>query len=132
MCLNSYATPMKTVLVAADDQWVVNDVEAGLCDQRVDVIVVSDPHALNAAALAHDPDLCIVDLQVGSMGGMALIRSLKAAASMGTLPSTPILLMVDRDADAFIAKRSGADGWIRKPFTAQELRAARDAVLSAS
>lgn len=123
---------MKTVLVAADDQWVVNDVEAGLCDQRVEVIAVSDPRTLVEAAGTHNPDLCIVDLQVGSMGGMALIRELKAEASVGALAPTPILLLVDRDADAFIAKRAGADGWVRKPFTAQELRAARDAVLPVS
>ena len=97
---------MKTVLVAADDQWVVNDVEAGLCDQRVEVIAVSDPRTLVEAAGTHNPDLCIVDLQVGSMGGMALIRELKAEASVGALTPTPILLLVDRDADAFIAKRA--------------------------
>lgn len=120
---------MKTVLVAADDQWVFNDVEAGLCDERVSLIAETDPREVVAVAKATNPDLYLIDLQVGSMGGMALIRALKAEANLGHVAAAPIILMVDRDADEFIAKRAGADAWVRKPFTAQELRTARDAVL---
>ncbi len=121
---------MKTVLVVADDQWVTNDVEAGLSDERATIVVEADPHAVTAHAAAISPQLYLIDLQVGSMGGMALIRSLKAEMSMDKIPSAPIVLMVDRDADSFLAKRAGADRWIRKPFTAQELRSVRDAVLA--
>ena len=63
-------------------------------------------------------DLSIVDMQVGSMGGMAITRTLKAMT-----PATgPIVLLLDRQADAFIARRAGADAWLAKPFNAQALR----------
>jgi DNA-binding response OmpR family regulator len=35
-----------------------------------------------------------------------------------------VLLLLDRTADEFIAKRAGADRWVVKPFTAQAFRAA--------
>ena len=117
------------MLVVADDQWVTNDVDAGLSDERATIVIEADPHAVTAKAAEILPELYLIDLQVGSMGGMALIRSLKADMSMGKIPVAPIVLMTDRDADSFLAKRAGADQWIRKPFSAQELRSVRDAVL---
>jgi DNA-binding response OmpR family regulator len=120
---------MKTVLVVADDEWVTNDVEAGLSDERVAIVVESDPYSVTAKAAEISPQLYLIDLQVGSMGGMALIRSIKADMGLGKIPMAPMVLMIDRDADSFLAKRAGADRWIRKPFTAQELRSVRDAVL---
>lgn len=123
---------METVLVVADDQWVINDVEAGLSDRRINLVTVNNPHKVIEVARQETPDLYLIDLQVGSMGGMALTRLIKAQAHLGLIASSPIILMVDRDADSFIAKRAGADGWVLKPFTAQELRAARDAALAVS
>ena len=69
-------------------------------------------------AVAEGADLAIVDMQVGSMGGMAITRALK-----GAVPGVgSIVLLLDRRADAFIARRAGADAWLLKPFAAQELR----------
>ena len=120
---------MNTVLVVADDEWVTNDVAAGLSDVRATIVIEADPRAVTAKAAEISPHFYLIDLQVGSMGGMAIIRSLKADMTMGKIPAAPIVLMVDRDADSFLANRAGADRWIRKPFTAQELRSVRDAVL---
>jgi DNA-binding response OmpR family regulator len=36
----------------------------------------------------------------------------------------PVVLLLDRQADTFLAGRSGADAWVTKPFTASALRAA--------
>lgn len=69
------------------------------------------------------PGVYLVDMQVGSMGGMAITRQLREAIHAGTIPAGTIVMLLDRQADAFIAKRAGADGWVVKPFTAQQLRA---------
>ena len=47
---------------------------------------------------------------------------------IGTL--VPILLLLDRSADAFLAKRAGADDWLIKPFSPQDLRASVDSIRS--
>jgi DNA-binding response OmpR family regulator len=38
-------------------------------------------------------------------------------------------MLLDRTADVFLARRSGADGWLVKPIDALRLRRATDAVL---
>ena len=60
-----------------------------------------------------DPiDIGIFDLQIGSMGGMAVTLSLRQDESSGRVPHVPIVMLLDRIADVFLARRSGADaGW---------------------
>ena len=117
---------MSTILLVADDDWVRNDVEAALAGPGTTIETLTDPRL--AVHTCHDltPDLVVVDMQVGSMGGMAVIRALKGAAGSKIIDGAPIVLLLDRGADAFLGKRSGADAWVQKPFSAQELRAARD------
>lgn len=113
---------MSRVLLVADTPWVRNDVLAALNDSTIELETVSDPKAVNDAYRDLPADVVLVDLQVGSMGGMAIARALKDMTLIEGLPAAPIVLLLDRSADSFIAKRSGADGWVQKPFTAQELR----------
>jgi len=105
------------VLLVCDVPWVRNQVQAALSGSH-EIVSVRDPYDAEVVAVAEAADLAIVDMQVGSMGGMAITRALKGA-SLGV---GPIVLLLDRRADAFIAKRAGADAWLLKPFTAQELR----------
>lgn len=111
------------LLLVADAVWVRNDVAAALPSSDW-AIHHADPHVVVEAAVKHPPTAVVVDMQVGTMGGMAVIRSLREAMSMGILPNAPLILLLDRTADRFIAKRSGADRSLVKPFTAQEMRKA--------
>lgn len=115
---------MAKVLVVADDAWVENDVRASLVDPEVEIVTETDPRRAVAAAAAHSVDVAIVDMQIGSMGGMAVVRDLRTAATAGELDRPWLVLLLDRSADAFLARRAGADAHVLKPFTAQELRAA--------
>lgn len=117
---------MSTILLVADDDWVRNDVEAALAGPGSTVDTLEDPRL--AVHRCHDlvPDVVLVDMQVGSMGGMAVIRALKGAAGSELIEAAPIVLLLDRGADAFLGRRSGADSWVQKPFSAQEMRAALD------
>jgi len=117
---------MPTVLLVADDDWVRNDVEAALSDATTSVETTDDPRRVVHVGVEIDPDLYVVDMQIGSMGGMAVTRALKDAFGAGIVPERPIVLLLDRSADAFLGKRAGADEWVQKPFSAQDLRAARD------
>ena len=73
-------------------------------------------------------DVAILDLQIGSMGGMAVTMSLRLDESSGRLPHVPVLMLLDRVADVHLAKRSGADGWLVKPLDPLRLRRAVRAV----
>jgi DNA-binding response OmpR family regulator len=76
---------MTKVLVGADDIWVENDVRAALTDAGTELIAISDPRTAAATAIEHSPDVAVVDLQVGSMGGMAL-RALRSAMAGARFP----------------------------------------------
>ena len=105
------------VLLVCDVPWVQNQIQAALSG-AYEIVNVTDPYDAEEVAIVEGADLAIVDMQVGSMGGMAITRALRGAApGVG-----PIVLLLDRAADAFIAKRSGADAWLLKPFAAQQLR----------
>jgi len=90
--------------------------------------VASGPETL-AAVADEPPELVIVDLQMGSMGGMAVCLELRLEASYGNLPHVPVLMLLDRRPDVFLAKRSGAEGWLVKPLDPLRLRRATAALL---
>lgn len=113
---------MARVLLVADATWVENEVRSALALGDWHVEVVSDPRSVNEAIEERAPEAVIVDLQVGSMGGMAVIRSIRQDFHGRDRPRTVLLL--DRSADEFIARRAGADARVLKPITASVLRAA--------
>lgn len=121
---------MTDILVVSDASWVVNDVRSALTDARFSITVADDPRQAPGTVVATEPDAVLVDLQVGSMGGMAVTRAIRDAAATSRSGRPPIILLLDRDADGFLAGRSGADAWLRKPFSADALRAAIDGLLS--
>ena len=119
------------VLVVADEDWVLQDVETALGEARFEVTATDDPHAVVELCIETEPDAVIADLQVGKMGGMAVIRSIRGAVDTGKLRATPTVLLMDRNADTFIAGRAGADAAIRKPFGAFALRDLLDGLVTA-
>ncbi len=123
---------MPRVLVVADTSWVRNDVHAALSAPGYELSDESEPARAAQAAAENDVEVAVVDLQVGSMGGMAIARSLRAATELDDGPDVPVVMLLDRRADAFLARRAGAGGWVQKPFTASELRGAIDEAIEAA
>ena len=122
---------MAKVLLVADAPWAINDVRASLSDAGYDLVLVTDPREAADARLEEDPDLVLVDLQVGSMGGFAVVRDLRDAAAAAGEPPVPAVLLLDRSVDTFLAGRSGADAWLLKPVSSFELRSVVDELTSA-
>ena len=79
---------------------------------------------------ARPADLAIVDMQIGTMGGVAVALDLRLEADAGRLDRCPVLLVLDRRADVFLARRSGAEGWILKPLDPIRLRRAASTLLA--
>jgi DNA-binding response OmpR family regulator len=74
-------------------------------------------------------DLVIADLQIGSMGAMAITMELRHEESYGASDAVAVLMLLDRRPDVFLARRSGAEGFIVKPLDPQRVRAAVRAIL---
>ena len=120
---------MRTIVVASDAPSVRADVVAVVGDTDTDIVEVDSGHAVAPAVAEHEPDLVIVDLQMGNMGGMAVCLELRLEESYGNLPHVPVLMLLDRRPDVFLAKRSDAEGWIVKPLDPIRLRKATTALI---
>lgn len=121
---------MTTLLLATDADWVHEEVDAALADGDTTVYRVRRGEDVRPAVLAIEPDLVVVDLQIGNMGGMATCMDLRNEAGGGRAPDVPILMLLDRSADVFLARRTGCDGWLVKPLDSLRLRAAAAELLA--
>ena len=63
----------------------------------------------------------LLDLQIGNMGGMATCLAVRQEEDMGRLERRPVIMLLDRDADEFLARRSAADAWLVKPINPMHL-----------
>lgn len=110
------------ILLATDAQWVLDEVVAALGSPETSFTVCSNGRDVTAAVTSRTPDLAVLDSQIGSMGGFAVTMDLRLDETGGRLPHIPVLMLLDRGADAQLAKRSGADTWLVKPLNALTLR----------
>jgi DNA-binding response OmpR family regulator len=113
---------MPTVLVVSDGAWVTNEVRSALAVGSWQIEEIDDPRAVTDRLGESKVDAVIVDMQVGSKGGMAVVRSIRQGTDELTRPRTVLLL--DRAADGFLARRAGASAAVLKPINAAELRTA--------
>lgn len=113
---------MPKLLLVADAEWVVNEVKAALAIGNWEIDASAEPARAAGRAVSGDYQAVVVDMQVSSMGGMAVIRAIRQAAGEGARPR--LVLLLDRVADRFIARRSGADAAVLKPLQANDLRTA--------
>ncbi len=117
------------ILVATDADFVLDEIVAALSGPDTSFTVCRNGRDVAGVIEARTPDLAILDLQIGSMGGMAVTMALRLDESAGSLPHVPVLMLLDRRADLHLAKRSAADGWVVKPLDALTLQLAVDRIL---
>jgi CheY-like chemotaxis protein len=118
------------ILVATDDDATFDEVESALEGGGTTVVRVRRGSDVRAAVAELDPQLVVCDLQIGNMGGVATALDLRLEEGAGRLEPRGILLLLDRSDDEFIARRSGADGWIVKPLDSLAIRRGMQSVLA--
>ena len=123
---------MPTILVAADAQWVRDQVRSAFVGPGQEVVEVTRGQDVRGTFDEIYPDLVVLDLQIGNMGGIAVAIDLRNEESGGRLPRARILLLLDRRDDAFIARRADVDLTLVKPVDAGILRRAAAPLLAAA
>ncbi|MFZ9627935.1 MAG: response regulator [Ilumatobacteraceae bacterium] len=118
------------ILVATDADYVVSDVTAALGGPDVTFTVCREGRDVSKVVASRPIDLAVLDLQIGSMGGMAVTMALRLDESSGRLAHTKVLMLLDRAADVHLAKRSAAEAWLVKPVDALTLQRTARAVLA--
>jgi DNA-binding response OmpR family regulator len=128
--VGQYPTLVPDILIASDASRVWDEVGSVLAGSDFSVHAVPTGAQVRSAFLEVDPDLVILDQQVGSMGAFAICYDLRLEAGAGRAKPATVLVLLDRRADVFLARRCNADGWLLKPLDAVRLRRAVKALLA--
>lgn len=112
-------TPFPTVLVVEDERAIRRFLRPALEAEGYRVLEADDQASGLGMASSHTPDLIILDLGLPDRDGLELIRSLREWSAI------PVIVVSARgqDADKVAALDLGADDYLTKPFSIQELLA---------
>ena len=89
---------MTDVLLASDADWLIQEVRSALSDPGTTVGVVRAGAEVRNAVSAEPPNLVILDLQIGNMGGMAACLDLRLEERAERIPPQRVVMLLDRDA----------------------------------
>lgn len=121
---------MPEIVIATDSPAVFDQISSVVTSPDTTVRWVKSGQAVREEIDARPADLAIVDMQIGTMGGVAVALDLRLEADAGRIQGCPVLLLLDRRADVFLARRSGVEGWIVKPLDPIRVRRAVAALLA--
>ena len=111
----------RTVVIVNDDAVQRAHLASHLSRQNLNIIEASDGNEA-MAILAFDDviDLVITDHHMGDMTGLDLLRAIRARKSMQELP---VIVLTGSQNDDLIARylKSGANDFLKKPFSTEEL-----------
>jgi DNA-binding response OmpR family regulator len=121
---------MALILIADDDELVVEAVRAALEPRGYVVGAVGDGMPVKRVVEFKRPDLVILDCAMPLLSGIEALREIRSSL---TAYSTPVLMLTGRRAmaDEDIAYRAGADDYLRKPFDPDQLVARVEMLLAA-
>jgi two-component system KDP operon response regulator KdpE len=107
------------ILVIDDEPQITRVLRAALTAQAYDVRAANDPEEGLRLFREWSPDLVITDLMMPMMSGVELCRAIRSHSS------TPVLVLSVREHERskVEALDAGADDYITKPFSIQELLA---------
>src|SRR5512135_211043 len=113
------------ILVIEDEPQIADLLRRGLIYEGYVVEVAPDGETGLAAARDRPPDAVLLDLMLPGMDGLTVCRRLRSASN------TPILILTAKDAvpDRVAGLDAGADDYVVKPFSFDELLARLRAVL---
>lgn len=123
-----YGREMPHIVVAADARWVVEEVSAAISGPECQVVAIDRGLAVLPYLQENAVDLVVLDMQIGAMGGMAVCQELRLEERADRLDRIPVLMLLDRRADVFLARRVDAEGWLVKPLDPIRLRRAINAL----
>ncbi|HEX3270576.1 MAG TPA: response regulator transcription factor, partial [Ktedonobacterales bacterium] len=117
-----------TILAADDDPQILRLVTRNLQFEGYEVIAVSDGQAALEQIEAHSPDLVLLDIMMPRMDGFTVTQRVREFSTL------PIIILTARgqDQDKIRGLDLGADDYLTKPFSVEELLARVRAVIRRS
>jgi DNA-binding response OmpR family regulator len=119
-------TPL--VLVADDEEDIRALVAFRLKRAGYEVITAADGEEALLLATTRLPDLAVLDMMMPKATGLEVTRSMREQA---TTKDIPVILLTARAQEADVSRgfEAGADDYVKKPFSPQDLQTRVQALL---
>jgi two-component system OmpR family response regulator len=116
----------RRVLVVDDEDNVTHLVSSALRFDGFETVTADNGTSALAKVAETDPDLIVLDVMMPGLDGLGVLQNLRSAGSQ-----IPVIFLTARDTanDRIAGLRAGADDYVVKPFSVEELLARVHAVL---
>ena len=109
--------PPNVVLVVSDDPLLREDATYSF-PEGFDVLLAGDARDALRIMDSRPPAVAIVDIKTGSAGGYNLVREMQ---QLTALHDIPVLMLLERRQDSWLASQAGARRWRTKPVDGLDL-----------
>ncbi len=119
--MSEFETPTARVLVADDEPHLLRLVKFRLEREGYEVLTATDGEAALKLAREERSDLCVLDVMMPKRSGFDVLRELRSDDGFAGMK---VIMLTARaqDRDVDVGFSLGADDYITKPFSPQELR----------
>ena len=113
-------TVLKKVLIVDDSPAQVKLMLGLLEREGYSPVGLNDPKLVEETIVSVRPNLILLDVVMPDRNGFQVCRDLKGSAEFNNIP---IIMVTSKDSasDKFWGEQQGADGYVTKPFTREDL-----------
>jgi twitching motility two-component system response regulator PilH len=110
----------KKVLIVDDSPSQVRLIQGLLEPEGYSPVGLSDPKRVEEAIASERPSVILLDVVMPERNGFQICRELKESEQYNKIP---VIMVTSKDSvsDRFWGEQQGADGYVTKPFTREEL-----------
>jgi DNA-binding response OmpR family regulator len=111
---------LKKILVVDDSQAEVRLIQSFLQQGGFHSVGISDPTKIEETIDKERPNVILLDVVMPQRNGFQICRELKSQEHYSTIP---VILVTSRStpSDRYWGEQQGANGYVAKPFTSEEL-----------
>lgn len=118
----------KQTILIVDDEYAIREMIVMSLENNYHCIEASDAHKAEALIKQQLPDLILLDWMMPGISGINYVKSLRKDQQTATIPVIMLTAKTEED-NMLEGLESGADDYLRKPFSTKELLARVRALL---
>ena len=111
---------LRKILIVDDSTAEIRLMQAYLEEAGYMPVAISDPTRIEQTIDVERPNLILLDVVMPNRNGFQACRELKSSTSYGQIPIV-MITSKNTQSDKFWAQQQGADGYVVKPFTRDQL-----------
>jgi twitching motility two-component system response regulator PilH len=111
---------LRKILIVDDSPAEVKLMQSVLGKAGYESVAINDPMRIEQAIDVERPQLILLDVVMPQRNGFQACRELKGHSEYSRIPVV-MVSSKNMESDRFWAKQQGADDYVSKPFTSEEL-----------